>query len=547
VQVSEHSGGTRNAAADADRSGWRAWVVVGIGVLALGLAFQGSRGLWEPDEGFYASPALGMVRTGDWVVPRLNGEPFIDKPPLVYWGAAAGMAALGRGEWGARLALSVWFAGTALVVGLLAAHWWGRRTGMLAAFIYATMLAPFLASNVLTPDTPLAFASALSFLLFWRFHEASRALPRLAWGAALGLAIGLGALAKGPAILVMAGPLAVFLLLQGRLRHVLRDPAVYAAAGCFLIVALPWPVLVGSTLPGAWGYLLDNWVTGRLVSADYARNAGLWGGLIYVPVLLIGSLPWGLTLLPAWRRRVGAPSISWERLKAKPTDMLLALWFVVPLAVFVVARSRLPLYVLPLFAPLALAAARRLENATRVAPARARATGVVWVIALLGLKAIVSQVESPRDSRRLADELTLAGIPADQELIMVDTKRSGISLYGWENLRQVTRSHAPYPFFSPAEALQQELDGMKRDGRPRSFVVGLDDNDALQADLGRAGIPFHAHRFAMPLVLIQADSGSGARPTLGAGIGTEVAAGDEPSLVKRAHSPPHGSQLVATK
>ena len=72
-------------------------------LLLLAFAFQGTRGLWEPDEGFYANAALGMIDSGDYLVPRLNGAPFLDKPPLIYWLQAAGVRLLGRSEWGLRL------------------------------------------------------------------------------------------------------------------------------------------------------------------------------------------------------------------------------------------------------------------------------------------------------------------------------------------------------------------------------------------------------------------------------------------------------------
>jgi len=111
------------------------WFLVFLVALGLGLCFQGSRGVWEPDEGFYANVALGMLRGHDWLIPRLNGEPFLDKPPLLYWSIALGMKVLGENEWGLRAANALAFAGATLLVGLLAARWWGLRAGRLAALV----------------------------------------------------------------------------------------------------------------------------------------------------------------------------------------------------------------------------------------------------------------------------------------------------------------------------------------------------------------------------------------------------------------------------
>ena len=61
------------------------------------------RPLAAPDEGRYAGVAWEMLRSGDWLVPRLNGLPFFHKPPLFYWISAAAMSVFGVSEWPARL------------------------------------------------------------------------------------------------------------------------------------------------------------------------------------------------------------------------------------------------------------------------------------------------------------------------------------------------------------------------------------------------------------------------------------------------------------
>src|SRR5262245_43563746 len=105
--------------------GW--WLAAGALVFLLAILFQGSRGLWEPDEGYYANAALAMARGGSLWLPLLNGHPFLDKPPLQYWAMAAGVQLLGRNEWGLRLANSLWFGSTALLAGALSGRLWGNR------------------------------------------------------------------------------------------------------------------------------------------------------------------------------------------------------------------------------------------------------------------------------------------------------------------------------------------------------------------------------------------------------------------------------------
>ena len=66
-----------------------------------------SIGLTGPDEPRYAAVAREMYQTGDFITPRLFGEPWFEKPVLMYWGAALGFALFGVGEFGARFPSAV--------------------------------------------------------------------------------------------------------------------------------------------------------------------------------------------------------------------------------------------------------------------------------------------------------------------------------------------------------------------------------------------------------------------------------------------------------
>ncbi|HLE85463.1 MAG TPA: glycosyltransferase family 39 protein [Thermoanaerobaculia bacterium] len=472
---------------------------------ALGLAFQGTRGLWEPDEGFYANPALEMLRSGDWWLPRLNGEPFLDKPPLVYWSIAAGMKLLGAHEWGARAGHALLYAATALLIGLLGARWWGRRAGLTASWVYATSFLPFLASNVLTPDTPLAFCSALAYYTYWRLEEATRRRHRIAWGTSLGAALGLGALAKGPAILVLGAPLVVVTLIRRRnaLRRLL-DPGLLSAGLAFAALAVPWYAWLAWRLPGAAGYLLDNQVLGRLMTATYARNDAWYGGLVvYLPTLLVGSLPWTPLLLWRLSRLHAERRSTLARLVSRPESRLLLAWFVFPLCVFVVARSRLPLYVLPLFAPISLAVGRALSE-RRPRPRLIEGTAVAgWLLALGLLKLAAGSYPYPRDSRELALELARNGIAPSRLIVCLDTKKNALPVYGFHRVEQVTFSDRPYRFYSPPETLAEELAEIGRERLTPVFIVSPARAPALTRSLASAGVRFTEKRLQLPYVLVE--------------------------------------------
>ena len=90
------------------------WLIV-LAVLVYAIAFQGTRGLYSPDEGRYTNVALNMLDSGDWLKPMLHREvEHWAKPPLTYWSVAASVAVFGRSELAARLPGALAFAGRVL-------------------------------------------------------------------------------------------------------------------------------------------------------------------------------------------------------------------------------------------------------------------------------------------------------------------------------------------------------------------------------------------------------------------------------------------------
>ena len=459
------------------------WPALALFAAILAFSFQGSRGIWEPDEGFYVNASLGMIRTGDWLVPHLNGLAFLDKPPLHYWGMAAGMLVLGINEWGARMANALLFMGAVLLIGALGRSLYDRATGRLAALLYATTLLPFFAANILTPDTLLAFWAASAMLCYARASPgefehpvpspspAARGddLSGIKWGAGpwwlgLGATAGLGILAKGPAMLVFLAPAVVHFVHRRGWRGALRSPWGYAAVLVALTIGGSWYLLVGLELPGAGAYLLDNQAIGRLATSTYRRNAGLGGGLkVYLPALTIGALPWSAFWpLILWRRRAEGGLAFWRGLSRRPADLLLTLWILVPFAVLLAARSRLVLYTLPLFAPLALATARGLilvpkRGARRARPWILPAAMAAWCLTLIAAKGLAAALPSEKDTRAIARALDGRHVSRDIRIAVVDRKRNGLPFYGYSNFAWVTITRDTYPFFTPVPTLDEEL------------------------------------------------------------------------------------------
>lgn len=329
---------------------------------ALLAAFAGVRELWDADEGRYASVALDMARTGDFVTPRENGMRFVDKPPLVYWMASGAYAVLGATEFAARLPCIVSGACLALAAFLFGLAWSGRRgVGWCAAMVVATSLAGMGFSRTVTMDMPLCATVSLAAYAGWRALSSDA----LGWRATLGAFVGLGLLAKGPLGAVLPGLVALSWLLAGapwrRVTGVLLSPVAWTVA---LGVAAPWYLLMERANPGYLQHFVvyEHW--GRFRAKGNREFAPFW---LYVPALAAFLLPY-LPMLPGRGDRLG-PSAFPGR-PGRSNDRFAWSFALVLLVFLSVGRNRLFTYALPAFLPLAVLAGAtihdRLADGTRV-------------------------------------------------------------------------------------------------------------------------------------------------------------------------------------
>jgi 4-amino-4-deoxy-L-arabinose transferase len=206
-------------------------------------------------------------------------------------------------------------------------------------------------------------------------------------------------------------------------------PMMAIASFTFSTVAFTWFSLVIAQEPARLGHFLGEEVYGRVFTALQDRYPQWYGGFeVYMPVLLAGMLPWAAFAL----RAAGGIGPGWRRLRARLEArdrnwLLLLWWLLLPLAIFFLARSRLPLYVLPLMVPLALVLARPLAGWPGMDGRAGLVKIAVTVVALLLLKATLAYWPSDRDSRALARTLQQqAGTLAVDEFIFVNMR----PLYG---------------------------------------------------------------------------------------------------------------------
>ncbi len=347
-----------------------------VAAVALGWDLSGYR-LLDPDEGRNAEVAREMAQTNDYLVPHLDGLPYLDKP-IVYFAAAAGlMELLGPTETAARLpAYAATLATLALLVGF-ARRRWGADAGWLAAIAYATMVLPLVYARTAIFDSTLTLCTTAAVL--WFFEE--RPVP--AWAA-----IAAAALTKGP--VAIAIPLLVMVPHALATGTTVRRFFPRSGLGTFAVITLPWFVAVSVRIPEFPHYVFVRETLERVTTGSFHRTAPLW---YYLPILPAAAFPW---IVPALSR-LGRWRATWQvRLEPSAREpLLLACWVIVPLAFFTLNRSKLPHYVLPLMPAFALAAARHIATGGVGAGARAYA----GVAAVLGaaLVALTRWLPAPID------------------------------------------------------------------------------------------------------------------------------------------------------
>ena len=393
-------------------------------------AFQGTRSLWEPDEGRFTNVALQMLATGDFISLQRHHETLhFTKPPVTYWAIAASVSAFGWNEWAARLPNALAWMGVVALLLRIGRHFAPERP-WLPALVYATLPLPLLASHVVTTDTLLAFATMLAFACYAIARFEHRPVFIVWMWAAFGLAF----MTKGPPALIgLAGIVAFHLLHKG-------GPRLFPPLGLllFAVIGFTWYAVVSARHEGLMSYFLGYEVFARIATDTHDRHPEWWGGFyVYGTSLLLGALPWWPWALVAWRRT----GLRWR--DAAPETRLLLLWLGIGLAIFMLAQSRLPLYILPLFAPLALLFARALQHATfsawRKATVVAVALFVVLVKAATAYKVEIAEalpdrigdrVSTHKDSRNWAAGLRAVVPYQPTEIVFVnDMARYGLHLY----------------------------------------------------------------------------------------------------------------------
>lgn len=303
--------------------------------------------LLEPDEGRNAEVAREMLSLHDWITPHYDTLPYLDKPAVFFWLVAGSFRLFGLSETVARLPSALAALGTVLLIWLLAGRMFNDRSAWLAGIIFATSPLVIVFARVVIFDMLLAFLVTLTLTAFWLSRSADR--PRRDLDCLMFAAAGLATITKGPVGFIL--PLFIILVyaaLQRKfseMRRLAWPPGILL----FLAVSLPWFIAVSVRNPDFPRYAFWDESVLRFTTGHAHRGGSLF---YYLPVFLVGFLPWSFPLLFAGINHIR----GWKRLRepdAAPRAFLLA-WALATFAFFSISHSKLPAYFLPAVPALAL-------------------------------------------------------------------------------------------------------------------------------------------------------------------------------------------------
>jgi 4-amino-4-deoxy-L-arabinose transferase-like glycosyltransferase len=387
------------------------WLIAGW-LFSLAMITAPLAPLFDPDEGYYPATAAESLASGQAWDPRFNGAPRWDKPVLTYALIQSSFLVLGENVPAARLPSAVLGGVLIVVVGVVLSSTASSMAALLATVVLASVLGVQVFTRVAHPEIAVVTAVTIAELLMACWLTIRGMGSKRALAVAIGFAVGLGILAKGPVALVLPALVGLVSVLRlGNARAIWPQALRHAALACLvaLIIAVPW--YAAMTMRHGRAFLEE-----ALWQHNVRRYAGGAfrhpGGLFYfvLPTLLM-LFPW-TAFLPGALRRAG-------RHVGGPRDVLRLVMAASALTAFVfysLSASKLPHYALAVIPPLAILIALSLDDAIQEGRA---SRGAAYATALLFMGIGVALLATPWLVNRVVTAHQLFGGALPREIDLV--------------------------------------------------------------------------------------------------------------------------------
>jgi 4-amino-4-deoxy-L-arabinose transferase-like glycosyltransferase len=369
----------------------RRLLLAGLVLLAIFYSL-GSVPLFDEDEGAYAQVTMEMLRSGDWVVPHLGGEPFFHKPPVIYWTQAISVAMLGPTEFAFRLPSALAFLGWSLLLFFFVRRQMNQETAAFTVVFLVSSIQINIISRAAIADAWLNLFITMTMFAIYAHSKK----PHLKYILAAFAGMALGFMTKGPiAVLIPLVVSFLFFLSRKQIKTWIKGVCHPLGWVVFLAIALPWYLVLVHRF--GWHFVEEIFMVhnfGRFRQAMEGHSGPL---VYYIPVILLGLMPFTTVLVRTVTQIKNQVSAPWMR--------FLWLWFGFVFVFFSIADTKLWHYIVYGYVPLLILMAHNLDRIKN--PWWLVLPSVLFLLPLLFLKSIAIAA-MPRITDRFA-HLVLQG------------------------------------------------------------------------------------------------------------------------------------------
>jgi len=357
-----------------------------------------------------AQIARNMLASGDWVIARLDGVPYLEKSPLIYWLIAASYRIFGVHDWAARIPVALTAILLAWVVWRYGRWAFGTTAGFYTGIVLATCVGLFLFTRIQIPDVILTLCVCTAFWAFQRALDEDEQHPRL-WAALLAASLGAGVMLKGLiAVVAPVGGVLLYLTATRQLfsRAIWKRLHVFTGALIVLVIAAPWHVLATLRMPPYfnftmhsgpgeyhgffWFYFINEHVL-RFLNLRYPRDYNTVPRLAFWLLHLLWLFPWSL-FFPA------IVGLSFKPVDRAGRTRLLALCWTAFLLIFFSFSTTQEYYSMPVYPALALLLGSAMASEGRWVRIGTRLVGMIALlaaVAIAGILVAVRHIPTPGD------------------------------------------------------------------------------------------------------------------------------------------------------
>jgi len=339
-------------------------VLIVVPLFSFGLT---NHGLWSADEPRVAEIGREMALTGNWAVPMLNQRPFLEEPPLYYGTLALTFKALGVSDRVARIPSAIFAFATVLVLFFTVNFLFGPQIALFSGIILATTGEYFRVAHTVIVDSALTFFIACAMSLFIVGYLSDSNRKKLLCYILLYISCTFAFYTKGFIGIVIPGlGILTFLVADKNIKEIIKM-RLWLGILIFLVLTLPWFITLWQQ--GGKEHLdvfllhnhLQRFLPGKFSGTISGEASGHHHPFYYYLIEFpVGFLPWSLLLVPVFIHTFSRSDKS--DTPPEKGRLLAKCWFFAGIVFLSAASTKRTLYLMPLFAPMALLTSLYVES-----------------------------------------------------------------------------------------------------------------------------------------------------------------------------------------